>query len=80
MTAEELHSHFNRVYGMEYQWPKTYEVDAVTYGNCCQYIFNWANEHNFIDSIGPDYKRLNIAMGKVANGLMFKNVELILKS
>lgn len=74
MTSNELISHFNRVYGIEKEWPKTYEVDADTYANCCQFIFNklydlYDRDEDITDHIsGPN------------RGLMFKGVELILKS
>ncbi len=84
MTANELHSYFNRIFGMNEQWPETFEVDAATYGNCCQDIFN-----DYIgkvdDSITLDIQTKNVMvlmptvrLGK-NGGLMFRNVELILK-
>lgn len=75
MTAPELISHFNRIFGLN-GWPKTYEVDAETYANCCQYLFdndkyNWA--------LGDKFQQKIIALGLIKNGLMFKGVELILQ-
>jgi hypothetical protein len=40
MTANELKEHLNRVFGIEKEWPRTYEVDAVTYANCVQEVFD----------------------------------------
>lgn len=78
MTAQELISHFNRVYGIEKEWPKTYEVDAVTYANCCQFLFDEASDHVVFEY--ENFVSKQISLGKVNRGLMFKNVELILKS
>ena len=69
MTAEELISTLNRVFGMENKWPDTFEVDSDTYANCCQYVFN--------KEPSIPYKAL-VALG-ANKGLMFKNVELILE-
>lgn len=71
--ADELRAYLNNAYGMEKEWPKTFQVGAATYGEVCQAIFNHIVDDNMenngvIDiSIGPN------------NGIMFKNVELILK-
>lgn len=75
MTANELHAYFNRVFGMNEQWPKTFEVDADTYGNCCQAIFN---SFALVHDVGHNCDLYSIALGP-SRGLMFKNVELILK-
>lgn len=83
MTADELRAHFNRVFGITRQWPTTYEVDAVTYANCCQDLFNWVMNHKDESpylKIHPKHTQLGIALGNSKNGLMFKGVELILKS
>lgn len=53
------------------EWPKRYEVDAETYGNCCQHVFR--NAHDI------KWGMARIALGP-ARGLMFKNVELILET
>ena len=69
MKTEELKSKFNNEFGLG-EWPKTYEVDHETYAFCCQAVFNWIVEHKYypiIIELGPN------------NGLMFKNVELLLK-
>lgn len=82
MTANELRSHFNRVFGIEKEWPKTYEVDAVTYAHCCQSLFDYIVENSddiiFVSTTTREYG-IRIWLGK-NKGLMFKNVELILKS
>jgi len=82
MTAEELHSHFNRVFSIKKEWPKTYEVDAETYANCCQLIFEKVEEDNMdiiVRTGTGDLSRRLIWVGS-SNGLLFKGVELILKS
>lgn len=68
MTVDELRSHFNRVFGIEKQWPKTYEVDIDTYENCLTAVENWGEKNGIIFLPNPTRK------------LMFKGVELILKS
>jgi len=81
MTSNELRSIFNKTYGLG-EWPKSFNVDHETYANVCQDVFNWyvknknevtkysvhiEGEETIIElSIGPN------------NGIMFKNVELIL--
>lgn len=82
MTTKELRSHFNRVFGMHRDWPRTYEIDAITYANCCQYVFarlydDCPDEHDIIDHIsGKKLVRIHLGPNK---SLMFKSVELILK-
>lgn len=74
MTAEQLRNHFNREFENK-EWPTTYEVSPFTYADVCDYIFKnidsmMANDGNvfFIElAIGPN------------NGIIFKNVELILQ-
>ncbi len=68
MTANELRKYFNDNYGIDKEWPSTHEVDAETYANCCQEIFDYVNEN------------LNVGwvhLGVNNNGLIFKTVELI---
>jgi len=83
MTAQELRDHFNRVYGIEHPWPKTYEVDAETYANCCQAVFDWFIEHKEIHRLASNEERGNYYMIHLPiglnGGLKFKGVELILK-
>lgn len=74
MTADELRHKFNTEFGLN-PWPKTYEVDAATYGYVCQDVINNLEsigarmifEDKCCVSIGPN------------NGILFKNVELIIK-
>jgi hypothetical protein len=66
-TTEELRRKFNNEFRLS-KWPATYEVDSETYANVCQTIFEWAGDLGLVKiAIGPN------------NGIMFKNVELILK-
>lgn len=77
-TVEELRSYLNTNYGANKEWPKTFEVSAELYGRCCQAVFNQAYENQ----MGEDYsefKIFKIAIGKQRAGLMFRNVELIIK-
>jgi len=79
MTAEELNQIFNNKYGLEKEWPKIYPVDAETYGNICQAFFTWAIESENEEIVWKDGNStlIRLALGP-NNGLMFKNVELIL--
>lgn len=80
MTANELRIKFNNEFGLG-EWPKSYEVDHETYANCCQDLFNWLyNNYEYnVYHIDKDqvFKSCEITIGP-NNGLMFKNVELIL--
>jgi len=71
MTTTELRKKFNSQFGIGVDWPKTYEVDAETYGNVCQSIFNNLREKY-------EYNVIEISLGE-HGGIMFKNVELIIK-
>lgn len=77
MTADELISTLNRIFGTE-RWPKTFEVDSDTYGHCCQRIFD-SYTHSNVVTVRPGigiYYGIWLGPNK---GLMFKNIELILK-
>ena len=79
MTANELRQYFNNAFGMERPWPKSWEVDAETYGYCCQEVFDWnVNKHLYILIPGEGYELTRVVIG-LNNGLIFKGVELILK-
>lgn len=78
MTAPELISHLNRVFGLN-ERPKTYEVDAETYANCCQYLFQSHENTGKITLEYKDFYGIEVFLGKTKNGLMFKGVELILQ-
>lgn len=73
MTTIELRNKFNDEFRLG-EWPRTYKVDAETYGNVAQSIFNYAcGDHKFEGNIG-----IYIVLGP-NRGLMFKDVELILE-
>ena len=70
MTADELSSNLNSIYGLK-EWPRTFTVDHETYANCCQFVFN---------RITPVIGGLpwhSVALGP-HRGLMFKDIELLL--
>lgn len=71
MTAQELIKKFNNEFSLK-QWPETYEVDAITYANACQFLFSIKQKLPIDGKLW-----VNIAVGK-RNGIMLKNVELIL--
>lgn len=77
MTTAELKKKFNEDFSID-PWPTTYEVDAVTYSNVCQSIFEHMIKTNTSTLIGEDKIGINIILGP-HNGIMFKGVELILK-
>jgi len=72
-TAIELIKWFNEHFGLGIAWPEKIEVKAELYADCCQMIFDTRKE---LDRHSQDL--YYIALGK-NRGLMFKNVELILK-
>lgn len=78
MTADQLSKHFDRIYG--YSRPQTYEVDADTYANCCQFLFDQMK--NKEDKIVPETahmpKFLPFPIGP-NSGIIFNKVELILQ-
>jgi len=80
MKSNELYKHFQDTFGQKV-WPETYEVDAETYGYCCQAVFDWAikNRETLLFKRGMgDLSITQISLGP-NNGLFFKNVELILR-
>lgn len=76
MTTEELRRHFNDNFELD-KWPETFEVDHETYANVCNYIFSLVKENGYLISIGS-ITRIGISVG-LNGGILFKNVELILK-
>jgi hypothetical protein len=81
MTAFELIRKLNMEYGLDKEWPKTYEVDAETYANCCVHVFRDAARKNIERIVRRgvgDLARVEVIIGE-SYGPMFKNVELILK-
>jgi hypothetical protein len=77
VTAQQLVEHFNSTFGIN-AWPLTYHVDAETYANACQYVFNHIVETQTIGFYGY-YAHISLSIGVTNNGLMFKGVELILE-
>lgn len=75
MTANELIDKFNNEFGLS-TWPETYEVDANTYANVCQLIFESKLDYDDYMSIDK-YRVVNISLGK-HGGIIYRNVELIL--
>lgn len=69
MTSNELRIQLNNTYGLG-EWPKSIIVDHETYANVCQDIFD-----NVVDKKSGPW--ISITLG-LNNGIMFKNVELIL--
>ena len=65
MIADELRVYFNNTFGLG-EWPKTYEVDAATYGYVCHDVFIRMAPQGIPVALGPNC------------GIMFKGVELIL--
>ncbi len=75
MTAQDLMNQFNDEFGLG-EWPDTYNVDHETYANCCQFIFE-----SLVNELGrySSFNRYIISLDIKNNGLMLKNVELILQ-
>ena len=77
MTAAELRRHLDTIsLGPNAQYLRVFEVDAATYGRVCADVFRWCREHNENMINRPPY--VDVALG-VNGGIMFKNVELILR-
>lgn len=79
MNAEELRHKLEDEFGLN-SWPQQYKVDAETYAKVCQSIFS----NSSIKSEGDIYDHIRgIVKVKIAlgphDGIMFKNIELILK-
>ena len=71
MTADELLKLFNTTF--EYnKWPESYEVDAETYGNICNTLLKYLYKDSPIEGVVVVFIGPNC-------GILFKNVELILK-
>lgn len=78
MTADQLRKHFNDTFGIDKPWPSQFEVDAETYGNVCQAVFDWhIKNHLYILEPGIGYQ-IHIKVG-LNGGIMFKNMELLLQ-
>jgi len=80
MTTNELINFFNNTYGIDKEWPRTYEVDAETYLNVCQSVIEWSIARNLNvlrleGRIQGYHVGINVGPNK---GIYFKNVELIL--
>lgn len=69
MTANQLRDKFANEFAFG-QWPGQYHVDADTYANVCQEIFNQRE---------IKFGVVRIALG-INRGVMFRNVELILET
>ena len=81
MTANELKAYFNSKFELG-EWPKTFEVDAETYANCCQKILKQSEELNNIEIMrsGRGYLSLRKVYVGENNGLLFAGIELIYKA
>jgi len=75
MTANELREFFYDRFSLG-EWPDQYEVSPETYANVCQTIFE--HESTELVLFSKDLIRVVISLGP-NHGIMFKNVELILK-
>ena len=80
MTAQQLIHKFNTEFGIYTSWPSTYEVDAETYANVCQavFVFNAKIFENSIVIRENGRLLVQVAIGP-NNGILIKDVELILK-
>lgn len=78
MTVEQFTRMLNTNYGMK-EWPKELIVDAETYANCCQEVFKQAVENQDWREWFGFFEFIKISVGK-HHGIMFKNIELILKT
>lgn len=61
------------------EWSKSIDVDHETYANVCQDIFEHQFDNSTLTIHTKEFSQLSISVGP-NKGIMFKNVELILKS
>ena len=71
MTVNEFIKHLNETYGLN-SWPVFVAVDAETYGHVCNHILK------HVVNLG-DLPTLRYVSVGPHNGIMFKNIELLLK-
>lgn len=78
MTGEELAEYLVSTYGIG-SYPKTLNVNASTYANACQFMFDkLSSKYDLFPSNLAPYYAIPISVGLAGKGLMFKSVELIL--
>lgn len=84
MTIQQLREKLNNEFGLNHKWPKTYEVDADTYANVCQSIFEYKVEnkqqYNLGNSDYGQFFQIKVDLGTQKCGILFKDVELILNN
>jgi hypothetical protein len=80
-SAKELREYFNKEFGINKEWPRTFYVNSETYADCCQEVFDWhiiTQKHHRIANLDSEpYHKIELSLG-LNNGLKFKNVELLL--
>jgi hypothetical protein len=83
MTTKELTDYFNDIFGLN-PWPKSFEVDHETYANVVQDILNHKAKLGECYRLGNNkvgqYLEYRIQTKPAHNGILFKDVELILKN
>ena len=77
MTTDELRNKMNNDFGLS-EWPKYMYVDSETYANVCQNIFDTKADNISFTSGERFIKIVKISLG-VHHGILFKNVELLIK-
>ncbi len=80
MTANELKKKFDDEFGLNPR-PGQFKVDHETYANVCQSYFNWIIKNKVLvwEEQDGSNKLIHVALGP-NNGIMFKNIELILEN
>lgn len=76
--VEELVNYLNMAYGLEAQWPETFEVSPELYGRVCDALLKYLIEKNVYTLVVGKGYRVELAVGR-KGGVMFKNVELLIK-
>jgi hypothetical protein len=83
MTTSELRDELYRgCKSLSDELPKIYEVDHETYANVIQSILDHKADVGEVYRLGNErglYYEYKIRTGTKCNGIMFKNVELVLK-
>jgi len=75
MTTQDLRTHFNHSFGLG-EWPESFSVDPDTYAHVCQTVFDHLVDKLVVQDLNGA-NRVAVSLGP-HNGLMFKNVELLL--
>ena len=78
-TPEDLLRHLKVTYGIEQRWPNQFEVSAELYGRVCDALVKYIIAHHVYTMVPGRGYQIELSVGQ-HGGVLFKNVELIIKS